>query len=148
MIGACSVRLASATILALCCSMAGCDRSAPTPTPTAPAAPPAPVPIAAATPPLDDARLVAGELPDGTPQAALLRTRCGVCHSADYVTQQRLSAAQWDKVLAKMEKWGASLTPDERGQLATFLATTWRADLAERAPIVVVAPPGATGSKP
>ncbi|OGQ09071.1 MAG: hypothetical protein A2138_24875 [Deltaproteobacteria bacterium RBG_16_71_12] len=104
--------------------------------------------MAAAPPPLDDARLIAGELPDGTPAAALLRTRCAVCHTTDYVTQQRLTAAQWDKTLAKMEKWGATLSAEERGQLAGYLSSTWRADLPERAPVVVPPPAGALGNAP
>ncbi len=121
-----------------------CER-APAPSTTAP---PAPAPVVAAPAPLDDARVVAGELPDSTAAAALLRTRCGVCHTADYVTQQRLTAAQWDKTLAKMEKWGATLNADERSQLAALLSSTWRAELPERAAVPVPAPAGATGAAP
>lgn len=138
--------LASATIAAAFV-LGACERTSPPRTTTTPV-PVTPSIAAAAPAPLDDARLIAGELPDGTPAAALLRTRCGVCHTADYVTQQRLTAAQWDKTLAKMEKWGATLSAEERGQFAALLSTTWRADLPERAPMVVPPPAGAVGQAP
>ncbi len=134
-------------VAALFASMLACEPSAP-PSPTTTTTPvPLPAAPVARLEVLDDTRLVAGELPSG-PGSELLRGRCVVCHSTDYVTQQRLTAAQWDKTIAKMQKWGAVLQDDEKAQLATFLAATWRADLPERASSVVPAPAGAVAARP
>ena len=46
---------------------------------------------------------------------------CTACHAEGMSTQQRLTRAQWDKEVAKMERWGASVKPDERGQLLDYL---------------------------
>lgn len=68
----------------------------------------------------------------------ILYARCQICHTLEYVTQQRLTEAQWLKTLTKMQKWGSPLTDDERNALAPFLAGTWSSELPE-----VVSPPGA-----
>lgn len=90
-------------------------------------------------PPLDRAAQLRGAIPVG-PQHDMLRSRCEICHSIDYVTQQRLSAAQWDKVLTKMQKWGAILTDEEKRQLVPFLAATWDSALPDSTFPLVRAP--------
>ena len=88
--------------------------------------------------PADDA------LPDGAGRA-LVRERCLVCHSADYVTQQRLTAGQWQKTVEKMRKFGANLADDEAKVLTDYLARGWPVGLPDQAPAPVKPP---TGSAP
>ena len=79
-----------------------------------------PTPAAAAPPPvarIDQAALLRGALPAGV-EIDLVQSRCQICHTLEYVTQQRLSDAQWDKTLTKMQKWGSPITDDDKKQLA------------------------------
>lgn len=84
-------------------------------------------PLLPSPPPFDRAAQNRAMIPSGQAQD-ILRTRCEICHSIDYVTQQRLSAAQWDKVLTKMQTWGAILSDEEKRQLGPFLASTLAAE--------------------
>lgn len=84
--------------------------------------------------------LVAGELPTGSKAAMLLAARCVTCHSLDYVTQQRLTAAQWERSVAKMIRWGAPLDEEDAKTLVVFLAERWAPELPDRAPIYTRAP--------
>jgi mono/diheme cytochrome c family protein len=59
---------------------------------------------------------------------ALLTSACLSCHSEEMIAQQRLTPAQWSKVVTKMVGWGANLAPDESEPLATWLATTYGTD--------------------
>jgi len=79
------------------------------------------------------AALVAGKLPDD-PARALLQARCLICHTADYVTQQRLTEKQWQAEVQKMRKFGTALTDEEATALTGYLARNWTVDLAERRP--------------
>lgn len=79
-------------------------------------------------------------LPAG-PGAAVLREKCLLCHSADYATQQRLTAAQWQRTLEKMRKFGASLTVDEGNVLAEYLAGAWPVGTPDQRP-AASPPPG------
>ncbi len=63
---------------------------------------------------------VAG-LPEG-PGVAVARARCIGCHEADLVVSQRLSPVGWDREVAKMERWGAKVSPEERPVLVAYLA--------------------------
>lgn len=47
--------------------------------------------------------------------------RCIGCHEADLIVSQRLSQGGWDRELAKMERWGAKLSADERATLLAYL---------------------------
>jgi mono/diheme cytochrome c family protein len=47
--------------------------------------------------------------------------KCIGCHEADLIVSQRLSPAGWDREVAKMERWGAKLSPDERPVLVGYL---------------------------
>lgn len=53
---------------------------------------------------------------------AFINARCTLCHSDDLITQQRLDRATWTRVVDKMIKWGATVSPEEREFLLTYLA--------------------------
>ena len=89
--------------------------------------------------------LVAGKLPDD-PARALLRGKCLICHSADYVTQQRLTPAQWQKTVEKMRKFGAPMNDAEAEHLASYLGRNWTVELPERRPAPVRAPRSAVSA--
>lgn len=88
-----------------------------------------------------EAALVEGKLPD-EPARAVLQAKCLICHTADYVTQQRLAPGQWLKTVEKMRKFGSPLTDDEVKPLADYLARHWTVDLPERRPAPVPPPAG------
>lgn len=48
--------------------------------------------------------------------------KCIGCHEADLIVSQRLSPAGWDREVGKMERWGATLTADERRVLVGYLS--------------------------
>ncbi len=52
----------------------------------------------------------------------LVLARCGVCHSTDLITQQRLPQAKWEVTVAKMRHWGAELTDQEAEVLVAYLS--------------------------
>jgi cytochrome c5 len=54
--------------------------------------------------------------------AALLKTRCQVCHDARLIEQQQLDRAGWTRELDKMIGWGAMLTAAEKETLIAHLA--------------------------
>lgn len=135
--------LAVGVVLAACVFLAaaGCTAEERSPR-EAPVPPPPSAPPPKPAPPATTAQLVEGALPAG-PEAELLQQRCTICHTTDYVVQQRLTEAQWRKTLAKMQKWGAPLTDDEAGPLSVWLARTWPTTLPERVAARVPPPPGA-----
>ena len=53
--------------------------------------------------------------------AEVVRAKCIGCHEADLIVSQRLSPAGWDREVAKMERWGAKLSPEERPVLVEYL---------------------------
>ncbi len=60
----------------------------------------------------------------GLPEGAgveVARAKCIGCHDADLIVSQRLSPAGWDREVAKMERWGAKLSPEERPVLVAYL---------------------------
>ncbi len=60
----------------------------------------------------------------GLPASAgveVAQAKCIGCHEADLIVSQRLSPAGWDREVAKMERWGATLTADERRALVGYL---------------------------
>jgi mono/diheme cytochrome c family protein len=57
--------------------------------------------------------------------AQLVAERCGICHSTDLVTQQRLDGAHWAATVDKMIHWGAPLSPEERNALVSYLAAQY-----------------------
>ena len=67
------------------------------------------------------ASLSAQQLPEG-PGAAVLKSRCVICHEADIITSQKLSLTGWTNSINKMVRWGAAITPEERDVLQPYLA--------------------------
>jgi cytochrome c5 len=63
----------------------------------------------------------AQQLPAG-PGADVLKRRCIGCHEADIITSQKLSLTGWTNSVAKMIRWGAQVTPEEREVLQPYLA--------------------------
>ncbi|MEY4095003.1 MAG: hypothetical protein RLZZ53_2202 [Acidobacteriota bacterium] len=63
----------------------------------------------------------AQQLPAG-PGADVFKAKCVTCHDADIVMQQKLSLAGWTNSVAKMMRWGAQVTPEERDVLQSYLA--------------------------
>jgi cytochrome c5 len=61
-----------------------------------------------------------GELPDGA-GVEVARAKCIGCHDADIIVSQRLSPTGWDREVAKMERWGAKLSAEERPVLVSYL---------------------------
>ena len=57
--------------------------------------------------------------------AQLVAERCGICHSTDLVTQQRLDRSRWTATVDKMIHWGAPLSPEERNALVNYLAVNY-----------------------
>lgn len=58
----------------------------------------------------------------------LVANRCGICHSTDLVTQQRLDRPHWTATVDKMIRWGAGLSPEERDRLVEYLAMQYHPD--------------------
>lgn len=52
----------------------------------------------------------------------LVIARCGICHSTDLITQQRLDRSRWQATVGKMVHWGAELSEEEAALLVEFLA--------------------------
>jgi mono/diheme cytochrome c family protein len=63
----------------------------------------------------------------------LVANRCGICHSTDLVTQQRLDRSRWAATVDKMIHWGAALSPADRTALVNYLATQYH----QQAPVDV-----------
>lgn len=57
--------------------------------------------------------------------AALLDTRCSVCHSTDRVKRARKTAEQWEQTVTRMIGKGAQLTEAEKKVLVDYLANTY-----------------------
>lgn len=52
----------------------------------------------------------------------VLNKHCLSCHEADLITAQKLSLTGWTNSVAKMVRWGATTTPEEREILQPYLA--------------------------
>lgn len=92
-------------------------------------------PAGAAKPALTKAQaeIVAGKLPED-PARKVVLTKCQICHTADYVTQQRLTPVQWQKTVEKMRKLGSPLTDDEVKLVSDYLGRHWALGVPERPP--------------
>jgi DMSO/TMAO reductase YedYZ molybdopterin-dependent catalytic subunit len=56
---------------------------------------------------------------------ATFERACRACHDDDLSAQQRLTRDGWAREVDKMIRWGARVTPEERGPLVEFLASRW-----------------------
>lgn len=118
--------------VALACSKAGEPSTPSTPSTPATPAPPVAMPAPALVVSTEQTRAAAlrGELPAG-PEVNIAASRCAICHTTQYLTQQRLTEAQWSKTIEKMKKWGAPIDDTESASLARYLGTHFPADLAD-----------------
>jgi hypothetical protein len=60
------------------------------------------------------------------PEPAGYRATCFGCHDDHMMRQQRLSRAQWDREVTKMNGWGAPVNPDQRDALLDYLSTRYK----------------------
>jgi Spy/CpxP family protein refolding chaperone len=72
--------------------------------------------------------LVDGQLP-ADPARPLVQGKCMLCHSGDYLTQQRLTEGQWQKTVEKMRKFGTPASDEEAKIIVAYLARNWTPDL-------------------
>ena len=66
--------------------------------------------------------------PSTLPGYALAQQKCGICHSADYISHQPpgLSQAQWTAEMGKMQRsYGAPLNRDEIALMGADLAVAY-----------------------
>lgn len=54
--------------------------------------------------------------------AATYRRACLVCHEADIISQQKLTATGWTNSVNKMIRWGATVSGAEKQPLIDYLA--------------------------
>jgi mono/diheme cytochrome c family protein len=83
---------------------------------------------AAVTPPATAAGDAGPALLSSDDGRTLVKNACLSCHSEEMLLQQRLTPAQWSKVVTKMAGWGANLEPNEAAPLAAWLAATYGPD--------------------
>ncbi|HEX5062416.1 MAG TPA: cytochrome c [Kofleriaceae bacterium] len=123
-------------------ALAAC-RSEDKPAPAQQPVPTQPTPPAAPPVTIDRDALLAGKLPEGAPETDLVNAQCRICHSVEYLTQQRLGEAAWKKTIDKMRKFGAVLTDEQAASLVAFAAHYWNPDLPGRTWTPGPPPPGA-----
>lgn len=109
---------------------------------------PPPPPVKEAPPPtpvvsIDRDALLAGKVPEGAPEVEVINAQCRICHSTEYLTQQRLGEAGWKKTIEKMRKFGANVTDEQVASLAAFAARYWNPELPGRTWVAGPAPAGA-----
>lgn len=132
-----ALALFSMLALASACSPAPSTNEHP-PATQEPSPTPQPAPV---EPAVTMAALVEGALPNG-PEKDILQSRCTMCHTLDYVTQQRLTEEQWKKTVLKMQtKFGAPVLDEEVPRLGQWLAAAYTTTLPERAPKMGNPPP-------
>jgi mono/diheme cytochrome c family protein len=61
----------------------------------------------------------------------LVAEACLACHTEEILREQRLTSAQWEKVVKKMAGWGATLTADDVPVVAAYLAASYGLDAGE-----------------
>jgi cytochrome c5 len=72
------------------------------------------------------ATLALGACSTGTDGASLVESRCGSCHSVDWVTSASESArADWEGTVARMEAKGMEVTDEERSTIIDHLNATY-----------------------
>jgi len=57
--------------------------------------------------------------------AALMESRCTVCHNANRIKAAKKSQAQWESVVSRMIQKGAQLSDAEKAALIAYLAQTY-----------------------
>ena len=104
--------------------------------------------LLAAAPAADDQTraLVEGKMPED-PARPLVQGKCMLCHSAEYVTQQRLTETQWQKTVDKMRKFGSPATDEEAKAMTAYFARYWTPDLPPPRAVRAPPPPGSVPGK-
>ena len=90
--------------------------------------------------------LLDGQLPDD-PARPLVQGKCLLCHTSEYVTQQRLTEGQWQKTVEKMRKFGTPANDEEAKAMVAYLARNWTPDLPAPRPVRTTPPPGSVPGK-
>ena len=129
-------------VLACVVALAACksEQRAPEPSPGSAATTPTPPPP---PPAVDKAALLAGKLPEGDRATDVVNAQCRICHSIDYLTQQRLGEAAWKKTIEKMRKFGANLSDEEAAAVVSYAGRYWNPELPPRTWPLVAPPAGA-----
>jgi len=97
----------------------------------------------------DEAKTAASapeDLPDD-PARPLVQGKCTLCHTADYITQQRLTEPAWQRTVDKMRKFGTPATDEEAKAMVAYLARYWTADLPPPRSPRAALPPGSVSRK-
>ena len=92
------------------------------------------------------AAILEGQLPDD-PARPLVQGKCLLCHSAEYVTSQRLTEGQWQKTVDKMRKFGSPATDEEAKAMTAYFARYWKPDLPPPRLVRTPPPPGSVPRK-
>jgi len=58
----------------------------------------------------------------GGSTAALLETKCQICHDLQLIEAQRLDVSGWSREVDKMSNWGARVAASEKDLLVDYLA--------------------------
>lgn len=90
--------------------------------------------------------LIDGQLPED-PARPLVQGKCLLCHSGEYVTQQRLTEGQWQKTVDKMRKFGTPANDEEAKTIVAYLARYWTPDLPPPRFVRTPPPPGSVPGK-
>jgi hypothetical protein len=64
--------------------------------------------------------------PEPQPEPSGYRSACFACHDDHMMRQQRLTRAQWDREVTKMNGWGAVVTPEQRNSLLDYLSVRYK----------------------
>jgi mono/diheme cytochrome c family protein len=96
---------------------------------------------AAASVPADAGASSSSATPAVSPEEgrALVKNACLSCHSDEMLAQQRLTPAQWTKVVTKMVSWGANLEPNDTAPLIAWLSATYTVDAGTYIPAAIPA---------
>ncbi|MBN2247695.1 MAG: hypothetical protein JW733_03260, partial [Coriobacteriia bacterium] len=66
---------------------------------------------------------------DGTDGASLVKSKCGSCHSVDWVTDAGADTrADWEGTVARMEAKGLTVTDEERAIILEHLDAEYGAE--------------------
>jgi hypothetical protein len=60
------------------------------------------------------------------PEPAGYKAACFGCHDDHMMRQQRLTRAQWDREVTKMNGWGAAVNPEQRDGLLDYLSARYK----------------------
>lgn len=79
-------------------------------------------------PAVEDADVVTAPVATSIDARDVAKNACLSCHSMEMLEQQRLTEAQWTKVVTKMQGWGANLEPTDAPRLIAWLSASFGPD--------------------